>query len=154
MTISVTILRYGFSLAVGGFGMYRREWKFQFATSKVLAAVRAKIDFHDEHMAFWRDKREEVMAEIRKDGIQVNEKIALSLANPKARDWERGGDVMIRNDLQISLTETFQKLGYHTRLRDTYDGWRQALEATTDQTLALDIDDWLFFFGRDTGSDE
>ena len=133
--------------------MHRNEWKFEFSTSDVLEATKAKISYHDQHLEFWTNKREELMATIRAEGIEINEKIALEYSNPKARDWERGGQVMIRNDLRIGLAETFQKLGYHTRLRDTYDGWQQALEASADEKLALDIDDWLFFFGRDTGSD-
>lgn len=46
------------------------------------------------------------------------------------------------------------KIAYHTELRDTYDGWRQVLEANPENRLSLDIDDWLFFFGRDTGRDD
>ena len=30
------------------------------------------------------------------------------------------------------------------------DGWQQVLGANPDDTIELDIDDWLFFFGRDT----
>ena len=133
--------------------MQRNDWNFEFDTAKVIEATETKIAYHSEHLEFWKSKREETMASIREDGIEINEKIALSYINPKARDWERGGGIMIRNDLRIDLSEVFQKLAYHTRLRDTYDGWRQALEGSPDEKLSFDIEDWLFFFGRDVGEE-
>ena len=44
----------------------------------------------------------------------------------------------------------FRSLAYHIGRRDTYDGWQQVLGANADDTIELDIDDWLFFFGQDT----
>jgi hypothetical protein len=70
------------------------------------------------------------------------------------RDYQQGGDIVIRNDLRKSLTEAYEKLAYHTGRKDTYDGWRQILTANSGLPLNLDINDWLFFFGRDTGTGE
>lgn len=42
----------------------------------------------------------------------------------------------------------------HTEQRDTYDGWKQVLEANPEDRVELDIDDWLFFFGRDVSRDQ
>jgi len=134
--------------------MQRKEWKFNYSAPQLAEAARAKIDYHSEHLGFWMKKREELMATIREEGIEINEKIALGYVNPKARDWDRGGEIMIRNDLRKGLIETFEKLSYHTGKRDTYDGWEQVLRANPDTSLALDIEDWLFFFGRDTDRDE
>ena len=131
--------------------MLRDNWKFEYASVDLARAATAKIAFHDEQLAFWKAKREEVVATIRSEGIEVDEKIALTYHNPKARDWDRGGEILVRNDLRKELAECFQKLAYHTELRDTYDGWKQVLEANPNQRQALDISDWLFFFGRDTG---
>ncbi len=134
--------------------MQRKEWKFSYSAPQLAVAARAKIDYHAEHLGFWMKKREELMATIREEGIEINEKIALGYVNPKARDWDRGGEIMIRNDLRKGLVETFEKLSYHTGKRDTYDGWEQVLRAKPDNTLDLDIEDWLFFFGRDTERDD
>jgi hypothetical protein len=134
--------------------MQRKEWKFSYSAPQLAEAARAKIDYHAEHLGFWMKKREELMATIREEGIEINEKIALGYVNPKARDWDRGGEIMIRNDLRKGLVETFEKLSYHTGKRDTYDGWEQVLRAKPDNTLDLDIEDWLFFFGRDTERDD
>jgi hypothetical protein len=134
--------------------MQRKEWKFSYSAPQLAEAARTKIDYHAEHLGFWMKKREELMATIREEGIEINEKIALGYVNPKARDWDRGGEIMIRNDLRKGLVETFEKLSYHTGKRDTYDGWEQVLRAKPDNTLDLDIEDWLFFFGRDTERDD
>ncbi len=131
--------------------MLRKDWKFDYTSAKLAEAARAKIAYHDGHLSLWKAKREELLATIRAEGIEVNEKIALRYAHPKARDWEQGGEVMIRDDLRKALTETFEKLAYHTRQRDTYDGWQQVLAANPESRQSLDIDDWLFFFGRDVG---
>jgi hypothetical protein len=135
--------------------MFRNEWKFEYTAAKLADATRAKSAYHGKHLDFWKKKREELLTTIRAEGIEVDEKIAIaySSSGPKARDWERGGDVMIRNDLRRRLLETFEKLAYHTRALDTYAGWQQILDANPEHRLALDIDDWLFFFGRDTSSD-
>jgi hypothetical protein len=134
--------------------MLKSEWKFEYTGSKLADAARAKIAYHDERIASWSKRREEIVATIRAEGIEVDEKIALAYRSPKARDWDHGGDVMIRNDLRRDLIECFKKLAYHTELRDTFDGWRQVLEANPEHRLSLQIDDWLFFFGKDTGREE
>ena len=52
------------------------------------------------------------------------------------------------NDLQKDLTECLEKLSHHTQQVQQYDGWQQVLAANADSRVKLDIDDWLFFFGR------
>ncbi len=134
--------------------MLKDEWKFDYTAAKVAEAARAKIGYHESRLAFWKGKREEVIATIRAEGIEVDEKIVLAQRHPKARDWEQGGEVMIRNDLRKDLAECFGKLAYHTELRDSFDGWRQVLEANPENRLSLQIDDWLYFFGADTGREQ
>jgi hypothetical protein len=134
--------------------MLRDEWKFEYTASKIAEAVTQKIAYHDEMLDFWKSKRGEVIELIRSEGIEVDEKIALAYCNPKARDWQDSSEVMIRNDLRKDVVECSRKLAYHTGLRDTYDGWKQVLEANPTSRQALDISDWLFFFGRDTSRDD
>ena len=133
--------------------MIREQWKFEYPASKVAAAAREKIAHHEARLDFWKQKREEVIAKIRSEGIEVDEKVALAYSHPKARDWDDGGEIMIRNDLRKDLAECFKKLAYHTELRDTYEGWRQVLEGNRDSRLELHFDDWLFFFGKDIGQE-
>ncbi len=109
--------------------MQKEEWKFEYTAAKVAEAARVKTAGHNERLEFWKKKREEIIATIRSEGIEVDEKVALAYSNPKARDWDNGGEILIRNDLRKVLAECFKKLAYHTELRDSFDGWRQFLQA-------------------------
>lgn len=128
--------------------MLRSEWKFPYRAQTLAAAAESKLAYHDERIKWWTAKRAEVMATIRAEGIEVDERIVLGHASPKARDWERGAKVMVRNDLKDDLEECLEKLRWHTDKRRDYDGWLQALQANGDQRVELDIEDWLHFFGR------
>jgi hypothetical protein len=134
--------------------MLRDQWKFRYTAEQLAEAVQQKIQYHDERHTFWNGRRENIVTQIKADGIEVNEKSVLQYGSPKMRDYQQGGDIMIRNDLRKSLTEAYEKLAYHTGRKDTYDGWRQILTANSGLPLDLDINDWLFFFGRDTGTGE
>ncbi len=133
--------------------MLREDWEFSYQAAKVAMAAKAKISHHESRLDFWKKAREDIIARIRSEGIEVDEKIVLLYSNPKHRDWDQAGEVMIRNDLRKELVECYKKLAYHTGRRDGYDGWAQVLDANPESSLALDIDDWLFFFGRDIGAD-
>lgn len=134
--------------------MLKNTWTFEYTAAALVQAVDARLSYHDERLVFWRQRREATVAEIRADGIEVDEKIVLAYDTPKARDWRRGGEVMIRNDLRKALGECYEKLAWHTKRRDVFDGWRQVLAANPDKALALDMEDWLFFFGRDSETDD
>ncbi len=134
--------------------MKKNEWTFRYTAKQLAEAATEKISYHDERLEFWNSKREQTIAEIRADGIEVNEKTVIqsqrvSPQNLKGRDWSSGGDVMIRNDLRKSLTETYEKLSYHTARRDQYQGWLKALSDNPENSHDLDMDDWQFFFGKD-----
>ena len=134
--------------------MLRDQWKFRYTARQLAEAAQTKIEFHKGRLEFWEARRKEVIGQIKADGIEVNEKsVLLQYASPKMRDFQEGGDIMIRNDLRKRLAEAYEKLAYHTGRRDTFDGWQQVLGANPDDTIELDIDDWLFFFGRDTSKD-
>lgn len=129
--------------------MQRNEWKFEYTASKLADAAQAKIVWHTERLDWWKNKKEEVFATIRSEGLEVDEKISLEFVNPKSRDWERGAQVMIRNDLQKDLDECLEKLQAHTKCLNEYNGWQQVLIANPENRLSLDINDWLFFFGKE-----
>jgi hypothetical protein len=132
--------------------MNRDTWTFRYTAKQLAEATKAKIEHHDKCLEFWDGRREQLIAEIRADGIEVNEKAVLQTPermNIKGRDWTTGGDVMIRNDLRKSLTETYEKLAYHTSRRDQYKGWLKAFTDNPENSHELDMDDWLFFFGKD-----
>ncbi len=128
--------------------MLRKDWGFDYTANKLAEAAAQKMAFHEERLTWWKAKRQEVMGTIRAEGLEIDEKLVLEFRNPKARDWDRSSQVMIRNDLQVDLTECLEKLGHHTQLLQQYDGWQQVLTANADARVKLDIDDWLFFFSR------
>ena len=128
--------------------MQRNEWKFDYTASRLAEAASDKTAYHRERLNFWRTTREGVMATIRAEGLEIDEKIALGYRNPKGRDWERGAEVMIRNDLQKDLDECLEKLKWHTDKLEQYVGWQQVLEANPENRQSLDIEDWLFFFAK------
>ncbi len=96
--------------------MQRKEWKFDYTASKLAEAAKTKHLHHQERFEWWKEKRDQVMAEIRKDGLEIDEKIALEYVSPKRRDWEQGAQVTVRNDLKKDLDECLEKLAYHTGL--------------------------------------
>jgi len=128
--------------------MQRDEWKFDYTAGRLAQAAAEKVAYHQDRLQFWRTTREGVMATIRAEGLEIDEKIVLSFRNPKGRDWDRGAEVMIRNDLQKDLVECLEKLQWHTTKLEEYAGWQQVLEANPENRQALDIEDWLFFFAK------
>lgn len=128
--------------------MQREKWAFAYTGQTLAEAAKTKIAYHTERLDWWKTKKDEVTATIRSDGIEVDEKIALDYTNPKARDWDRGGEILVRNDLRKQLAECFQKLAEHANSIEEYGAWLQALTANPSQSFELDIQDWLFFFGR------
>ena len=128
--------------------MLRKDWCFDYTASRLSEAATKKQVFHQERLDWWKAKRIEVMNTIRSEGLEIDEKIVLEFRSPKSRDWDRGSQVMVRNDLQNDLSECLEKLSHHTQQVQQYDGWQQVLAANPEARVKLDIEDWLFFFGR------
>jgi hypothetical protein len=128
--------------------MLKGNWQFAYTAAQLAQAATRKMEFHTERLAWWKQKRASVMATIRSEGIEINEKIALEYRSPKSGDWNNGSQVMIRNDLQKALHECQDKLSHHTGKLSEYSGWHQLLNANPSTTQQLDIEDWLFFFEK------
>jgi len=128
--------------------MLRKEWKFDYTANKLAEASDIKLQFHQERFEWWKDKKEQVIAQIRAEGLEIDENIALEYVSPKSRDWDRGTQVTVRDDLRKDLDECLKKLSYHTGQINDYNGWRQVLNANPEVRLSLNHDDWLFFFGQ------
>lgn len=128
--------------------MLRKDWGFDYTANKLAEAAATKMVFHQERLDWWKSKRQEVMGTIRSEGLEIDEKLVMEFRNPKARDWDRSAQVLIRNDLQTDLSECLDKLSHHTQQVQQYDGWQQVLAANPEARVKLDIEDWLFFFAR------
>jgi len=128
--------------------MLRNDWGFDYTANKLAEAAATKMVFHQERLDWWKTKRQEVMGTIRSEGLEIDEKLVMEFRSPKARDWDRSAQVMIRNDLQADLSECLERLSHHTQQVQQYDGWQQVLAANPEARVKLDIEDWLFFFAR------
>ncbi|HET8941529.1 MAG TPA: hypothetical protein VFN13_06045 [Rudaea sp.] len=129
--------------------MRREEWQFEYAAGKLAQAAADKMKYHKDRLAWWLAKRKEILDEIRTQGLEFDEKLVMSAGvSPKGRDWDNAARVSIRDDLRDGIEESQRKLAWHTNQLRDYEGWHQALSANTDVPLRLDINDWLFFFGK------
>ena len=128
--------------------MLRKDWGFDYTANKLAEAAATKMVFHQDRLDWWKTKRQEVMGTIRSEGLEIDEKLVMEFRSPKARDWDRSAQVLIRNDLQTDLSECLDKLSHHTQQVQQYDGWQQVLAANPEARVKLDIEDWLFFFAR------
>jgi hypothetical protein len=128
--------------------MLRDTWKFGYSAQQIIEATNSKLTFHQERFNWWKDKKEQVITQIRAEGLEIDEAITLEYISPKSRDWERGAQVTVRDDLRKDLNECLKKLAYHTELINDFLGWQQVLTANPDAPLNLDHEDWRFFFGR------
>ena len=136
--------------------MLRDKWDFEYTGAQLCEAAAKRIAFHEERLKWWKDKRQVVMGQIRSEGLEINESLAMAYQSPKSRDWAEGTQVTIRNDLKQALNECQKKLSYHTERLSDFLGWFKMLKANPDARKPLDLNDWLFFFtegGPDSESD-
>lgn len=131
----------------------RNDWKFEYTAHALAKAAHDKMNLHQERFDWWQNKRGEVMGTIRAEGLEIDEKLVFSARNVshKARDYDRGAEVMIRNDLKKDLHECHEKLRFHTGKLSDYSAWQQVLSANPENRLSLDVGDWQFFFGDELG---
>ena len=129
--------------------MLREKWEFSYTAEQLSEATAKKLAYHQERLAWWKEKRLSVMATIRAEGLEISEKIALEYRSPKSMDWNNSSQVVIRNDLKTALQECQEKLVHHTSKIQEYSGWHQMLKANPQAQQSLDIEDWLFFFSAD-----
>lgn len=128
--------------------MNRDEWKFTYTADKLFGAAEAKKAWHMERLKWWSDKRKDVEATIRSEGIEIDESVAAGSINYASNSIHRGPSVNIRNDLVRDLSECVTKTQEHEgKIRD-YDAWMQVLASQGQVSLDLHQDDWLFFFGK------
>jgi hypothetical protein len=124
------------------------KWQFEYSGAALAEAAQAKAKHHKERFDWWLKKKQEILDRIRAEGLEIEERMALQHSSARPHDWERGAHVLIRNDLQANLDECLSKLSFHTGQLNQYEGWVQVLAANPEARLALDYEDWLFFFGK------
>lgn len=106
-----------------------------------------------DRVKWWRDKKTEVMTEVRESGIEVRESLAdasPSYSNKFSTVSAVGPQVVVRTDLQAKLNECYSKITWHANAMREYHGWAQVLAANPETRVKLNHDDWLYFFGAET----
>jgi hypothetical protein len=127
--------------------MLRNDWKFDYTAAKLADAASTRAAYHRDRLAWWKGKKDQVLATIRAEGLEIDEKIVLEFASPKSRDWQDATRISVRNDLRDDLNECLKKLAHHTQQLASYTAWNEVLSANCSATYSLDHEDWQFFFG-------
>ena len=133
----------------------RFKWEFPYLAAELAVAAQTQKKFREDRIAFWKQKYEEVLKEIRESGVEVTESIATELrrqadyrlSNSRSPGYS-GPRVSIRSDLAEKLQEAHERIEHHQEKAFEYDGWIQVLSARGNQELKLLHKDWLYFFGR------
>ena len=127
----------------------RNEWEFEYTASKLAEGAAQQKTHRLSRVEWWKQKKAEVMAEVRESGLEISESIASqsNYAN-SALAGGRGPQINVRADLQQKLGECQQKIASHTQAAAEYDGWVQVLAANPESRLKLQQADWLYFFGK------
>ena len=52
--------------------MERKEWKFDYTASKLAEAAKIKLHHHQERLEWWKEKKEQVITQIRGEGLEID----------------------------------------------------------------------------------
>ena len=128
----------------------RTAWKFSYNADQLTTAAKTKFDYHSARLVWWQQKQQETIAKIKSEGVKVDESIVEELTKTgySTSNIGRGPQVQIRNDLLADLNECAHKVEEHRRKIKDYEGWVEILASQGQLTLALDQEDWLFFFSK------
>ena len=126
--------------------MQRSNWLFSYEASSLMAASSKKIEHHRKRLEFWEGAKKKVMDEVKESGIEVSESISDQYINKMSS--HNSPQVMVRNDLQVKLTECHEKMRDHIRQMKEYIGWKQVFDANPKAMLQLNADDYLVFYGE------
>lgn len=125
--------------------MKRTDWTFEYTASKLAEAAITKRGTHQKKLEWWEGKKRDTMKKVTETGIEVQDSVAASYSNTKGGF---GPQIRIDSGLQRDLQECQDKIMEHHNLVKSYDGWQQVLSANSEARLALEHDDFLFFFGE------
>lgn len=125
--------------------MKRNDWTFDYTAAKLAEAASKKKEAHAAKLAWWEDKKKDVMSKVADGGIEVQDSVAADYSNTKGGF---GPQIRIDSGLQRDLTEVQEKIMEHHNLVKKYDGWVQVLTANPESRLSLEHDDYLFFFAE------
>jgi hypothetical protein len=132
--------------------MNRDKWNFSYRVDAILDGAVRKLAHHKARLRWWENQKDEIMARIKSEGIEIDESLAAGGARAMlSNSYGRNPTVQIRNDFVNDLGECVGKIREHRNRTDDYSAWVQVLEAQKpDMMHEMTHDDWLFFFGVPT----
>jgi hypothetical protein len=129
--------------------MARDGWRFTFTSAAVLAAAEKKVAHHQGRVDWWLAKRDEVLAKVRSEGIEIDESLAVEDGKwANTASYNRQPGAMIRQDLLEDIAECNNKVREHRAKVAGYEGWVELLGAPAGVPMELELEhaDWTYFF--------
>lgn len=130
--------------------MKRTEWQFRYPGARVLDAAQRQHLYRTERVAFWKDKRDEAMSNIRYSGLNVNEteveKLMAGGNYGTANFGNAGAVVTINQEYLTAFREADAKWKENARIAREYEQWIAVLTENVRDDFDLDFEDYLFFF--------
>ena len=128
---------------IAEFTSLRDRWVFDYPLERIVAAVRAKISFHQSRVGHYSARMDEVMANIRERGITIQEVIDDPFSNATSYRMEAA---QIDPELNRQMSDVQKKRKHHQMRVMEYTRWLDNLTAGVRPThLPLTIDDVEFF---------
>lgn len=127
--------------------MMRDKWEFPSTAAKLAEAADIKVQHHKKREDWWLTKKAETMANIKEQGLEVDESL-LEDESAKHSSYGRRPTIEVRADLIRDLSETLTKIREHHGKALEYAGWHEVFASQGERALSLHHDDWLYFFSQ------
>jgi len=125
----------------------RGKWKFNKSTDDLKVAAAKKALFRKGREDFWKSKFDEVMAEIKNSGIEVNESINSGYST--SNTGYRKPEIQVKPELEEKIGECHNKIKEHSNAFAAYNAWAQVFEGNPGVVMELNFNDWLYFFSEE-----
>jgi hypothetical protein len=114
----------------------RNEWTFQYRAGDIAKAAEERRDYHEERRSWWERERQDVLAELKRAGLEVTEYEVTGGARH---------DVQFDPKLTKRLSEAGSKISHHKRAAEQFAMFATVLAAHSRETLELHPDDVDYF---------
>jgi cell shape-determining protein MreC len=149
--------------------MERNKWQFEFVASKLAEAAQAKINWHTERIkslnneiaetddGFIDDFKTISDDDLEKMSIKEQKEYDQLLAESRERMSQHATKILEKIGMSASERdyderknqERKKEIKVSAQLINEYGIWLKILSANPESNLSLDVDDWLFFFGKE-----
>ncbi len=116
----------------------RNEWTVNYCAGHVADAAKAKCSHHEERLAHWQERMERAEAELKENGIELDEDRRNTSNNLQPR---------FNAVLWKTFSDCRDKVTEHRGKAQKFAAWERALTIASDrgQLVDLDVEDVEFF---------